>query len=77
MQGLGANVFSTFIFIVALFCDRTCRTPCDALSTGFISKEEAVFFWVAVFFLGGGQLEKGDNAPNSHSDSLRSDKTIA
>ena len=77
MQGFGANIFSTFILVVALFCDRTCRTPGDALSTRFISKEEAILSRVAVLFLGGCQLKKGDNAPNSYSDSLRGDETIA
>ena len=76
MEGFGADIFSTFILIVAVFRDGACRTPGDALSTGFISEEEAVLFRVAVSFFTRDEFQKGDHTAGPHGHSFRGDESI-
>jgi len=44
----GVEILFASVLVVSLFGDRPCGTPLDALSTFFISEEEAIFFRVAV-----------------------------
>ena len=76
MQRLGTDILPTFIFIVTLLRNGACGTSGDAFSTGFVSKEEAVLFEMAVLFLSGRQFEKGDDAPDADSDPLRRDEAV-
>ena len=76
MQRFGADIVPTFVLIVTPLCDGADRTSGDALSTGFISKEEAILSEMAVFFFSRWQLQKGDDTSNSHSTPLGSDESI-
>jgi hypothetical protein len=66
----------TLFLIVPFLGDGSSRAPLDALSTFFIPKLETVFFMITIFFLTGGQFQKGDHTPQSYGHPFGSDKTI-
>ena len=76
MKRFGADIFPTFILIMAFFRDGACRTPGDALPTGFISEEETILFGMAVSFFARGKFQKGDHTADPHGHSFRGDESV-
>ena len=76
MQGFGADIVPTLIFIVTPLRNGAHRTPGDAFPTGFISKEEAILPEMTVFFLAWMQLQEGHDTPDSYGTPPGRDKSI-